>query len=86
MGATTVCRADTRRLISGRTVVDGVTSTALTLATRCPEKWVCVDLETGECWTHDGHAFLRASAQVRAECATALAAGEDLNAGRGHGA
>jgi hypothetical protein len=84
MDATTVCPAGTRRLISGRTVVVG--KTPLTLATRSPEKWVCADLETGECWTHDGRGFRRANEPARAECATALAAGAGRSSERQHGA
>jgi hypothetical protein len=45
----------------------------ITVQTRCPDKWVMVDLETGELWGHDGDKFVRLDA-VRAVEASAVVA------------
>lgn len=39
--------------------------TDINIKTRCPGKWVMIDLETGELWGHDGDKFVRLDA-VRA--------------------
>lgn len=39
-----------RRLVDGSLVAELPTSQALTLDTKCPEKWLAVDLETGDVW------------------------------------
>ena len=39
-----------RKLISGRKVVDQSTECAMTIKSYCPEKWLFVDLETGDIW------------------------------------
>ena len=41
----------TRRLIDGTTVQDQNTAVELTIRTKCPEKWLLVDRETGEIYT-----------------------------------
>lgn len=41
----------TRQLIDGTTVPDYTTSVELTIRTKCPEKWLLVDRETGEIYT-----------------------------------
>lgn len=39
-----------RRLVDGTVVAQLQESQALVLDTKCPEKWVAVDLETGDVW------------------------------------
>lgn len=39
-----------RTLQSGRAVPELNTTVSLPLITRCPEKWVAIDLETGQVW------------------------------------
>lgn len=48
-------------LPSGRTVACLEQPVAVTLHTRCPLKWVMVDMESGELWRHDGQRFERLS-------------------------
>lgn len=39
-----------RKLLSGRTVEENVDPTDLTISTKCPAKWLFVDLESGDIW------------------------------------
>lgn len=41
-----------RKLITGKRVQDA-SSEAVLIHTRCPAKWACADLETGEVWRWD---------------------------------
>jgi hypothetical protein len=41
----------TRKLLDGTTVQEHATSIELTIRTKCPEKWLLVDRETGEIYT-----------------------------------
>lgn len=41
----------TRKLQDGREVAELSESKVLTVKTKCPEKWLLVDLETGERYT-----------------------------------
>lgn len=43
----------TRKLQDGREVTELESAKTLTVKTKCPEKWLLVDLETGERYT--GH-------------------------------
>lgn len=56
-----------RTLRSGRVVkeIDGLA--ALTLQTHCPEKWVSIDLETGELWMGTEAGWKRATPDVNQE-------------------
>ncbi len=58
----------TRKLISGRTVPELSVLVDLPITTRCPEKWLSVDLETGAIWlgTQKG-SWQRAPASIAAE-------------------
>ena len=40
-----------RKLLDGRTVKESHTAVELTISTKCPEKWLLVDRETGEIYT-----------------------------------
>jgi hypothetical protein len=40
-----------RKLLDGTTVQEHATSVELTIRTKCPEKWLLVDRETGEIYT-----------------------------------
>ena len=40
-----------RQLIDGTTVQECSTAVELTITTKCPEKWMLVDRETGEIYT-----------------------------------
>jgi len=39
-----------RELLSGRQVCERKQEAKLTIATKCPDKWLFVDLETGDVW------------------------------------
>ena len=41
-----------RKLLSGREVKEEKTD-QIVIKSKCPEKWVCIDLETGDCWIMD---------------------------------
>lgn len=56
-------------LPSHRTVACLDTPVDITLKTRCPAKWVMVDMETGELWGHDGKRFQRVTVLVAGEAA-----------------
>ena len=44
---------------SGRIVASLPEPVEIKLHTRCPHKWVIVDMESGELWGHDGQHFHR---------------------------
>lgn len=70
---------DERKLLSGRVVRDASEVRTLKLETRCPSKWVAVDLETGETWGADvaGESWKRASYDATADAAAILAGAEN---------
>jgi len=39
-----------RKLISGRVVTDASKIEDMTISSKCPDKWLFVDLETGDVW------------------------------------
>jgi hypothetical protein len=41
----------TRTLLDGRTVIELEEALTLPVRTKCPEKWLLIDLETGERYT-----------------------------------
>lgn len=41
----------TRTLLDGKTVTELEKARTLTVHTKCPEKWLLIDLETGERYT-----------------------------------
>lgn len=58
----------TRQLLSaGRCVPCLEQPVAITLTTRCPAKWVMLDMESGELWRHDGQQFHRLAANEVAD-------------------
>jgi hypothetical protein len=59
----------TRRLLSGREVPSLEETVEIKLNTYCPDKWVFVDLETGDMWWYDGTKFLEVSFVEAAEVA-----------------
>jgi len=61
-----------RTLKSGRQVREHADAQALTLTTRCPQKWVAVDLETGDVWAGSAEGWTRASNAIAGEAATVL--------------
>ena len=63
-----------RTLRSGRDVPELPEMVALTLQTRCPDKWAAVDLETGEVWMGAGAGWKRATKGQEAEIGACLAA------------
>lgn len=42
---------------SGKTVPSLACEVVIPIRTKCPEKWVMVDMETGQMWGHDGVEF-----------------------------
>lgn len=53
---------ESRQLLpSRRTVACLPQPVEIKLTTRCPAKWVMVDMESGELWGHDGHHYHRLS-------------------------
>ena len=61
-----------RTLRSGRRVKEVAEELPLTISTRCPEKWVAVDLETGEAWAGTPDGWRRVRDTQRREAASAL--------------
>lgn len=58
-----------RKLSSGRSVPELNEVSHLTLSTKCPGKWVAVDLETGEVWAGTAAGWQRAPADLIKEAA-----------------
>lgn len=65
------CTVGERRqlLPSNRAVACLEKPVAITIKSRCPAKWVMVDMETGQLWGHDGKAFQKVTNQQAAEVA-----------------
>jgi len=61
-----------RTLGSGRKVAELADTVELKLSTHCPEKWLAVDLETGDVWAGGSKGWKRASKEQRAEAAGVL--------------
>ncbi len=61
-----------RILKSGRKVAELADTVELKLDTHCPEKWLAVDLETGDVWVGGRKGWGRASKEQRAEAAGVL--------------
>jgi hypothetical protein len=61
-----------RVLASGRVVRETPEPTRLTLETRCPGKWVALDLETGDIWAGTPKGWTRAPYSAIDEARTAL--------------
>lgn len=57
----------TRGLRSGRQVKELEGLVELALHTHCPEKWVSVDLETGDVWVGSDAGWKRATSDLRSE-------------------
>ena len=68
-----------RKLLSGRAVAEAADLCVLKLETRCPSKYVTVDLETGDVWGSDvtGGGWKRATYDASAEAATILSGTTD---------
>lgn len=62
----------TRILRSGRVVTDLNEPKPLTITTKCPNKWVCVDLETGEVFMGSKTGWRRATIVAVKETLSAL--------------
>lgn len=58
-----------RTLLSGRKVPELPAPVTLPLESRCPEKWLAVDLQTGDIWRRGGEGWRRATAEQLAELA-----------------
>jgi hypothetical protein len=71
--AKAVAPATTRALRSGRLVPELTAPEDVRLTTRCPSKWLAVDLETGQVWSPANGKWKRASSIERAEAASILA-------------
>ncbi len=41
-----------RKLKNGQRVLESKTSIKMTIDTKCPKKWIFVDMETGDLWVH----------------------------------
>lgn len=61
-----------RKLRSGRAVPELAESLTLDLITRCPDKWVSIDLETGDVWAGSSKGWKRSTATQRQEAIAAL--------------
>lgn len=61
-----------RSLLSGRTVPELADTTSLPLTTRCPGKWLSVDLETGDVWAGSSKGWRRATPAQRQEAMACL--------------
>lgn len=61
-----------RALKSGRAVPELPEVVDLRLTTRCPSKWVSVDLETGDIWVGSQTGWRRAGAEEQSDAAALL--------------
>jgi uncharacterized protein (DUF2237 family) len=61
-----------RTLKSGRLVPEAPQPVEVVLFTRCPAKWVSVDLETGDVWVFAETTWKRASDEAVAELSAML--------------
>lgn len=61
-----------RLLCSGRTVPELAQPIELSLTTRCPDKWLSLDLETGEVWAASDKGWRRATQAQRQEAQDCL--------------
>lgn len=59
--------ATERTLLSGRVVPEVPEVMELTLSTRCPQKWLSVDLETGQVWEGSADGWKKVSDPARAD-------------------
>ena len=41
-----------RKLKNGQRVKDATTSVKMTIDSKCPKKWLFIDMETGDIWVH----------------------------------
>lgn len=64
--------AQQRKLCSGRTVPELSETVDLKLTTRCPAKWLSVDLETGDVWAGSQSGWRRATGAEREEAIARL--------------
>ncbi|KVP17140.1 hypothetical protein [Burkholderia ubonensis] len=64
--------ASERTLKGGRQVREYGDAKQLTLTTRCPEKWVSIDLETGDVWEGSADGWKRAGSTAQQEAAGIL--------------
>jgi len=64
--------SEERTLLSGRKVRENADVRDLTLKTRCPEKYVTIDLETGDVWVGSSDGFKRAAGEVLTEALSIL--------------
>lgn len=62
-----------RRLIDGKLVPELPSCQKLVLDTKCPDKWLAVDLETGEVWRGSAKGWKRHAGQHRAAVSGLLA-------------
>lgn len=62
-----------RQLKSGRMVPELPATNELTLTTRCPQKWVSVDLETGHIWVGSADGWRKADSTITTELQDVLA-------------
>lgn len=65
--------AQQRKLCSGRMVPELPATVDLALTTRCPAKWLSVDLETGDVWAGTQSGWRRATGVEREEALARLA-------------
>ena len=62
-----------RELLSGRKVCERSKETKMTITSKCPDKWLFVDLETGDVWhaqknaTEGGYPFWRGANEAEAK-------------------
>lgn len=61
-----------RKLRSGRAVPELSELAELSVTTRCPEKWVAVDMETGDVWIGSRTGWRRASMEQATEARACL--------------
>lgn len=65
-----------RRLASGRVVPEQQCEERMEIVSRCPAKWVVVDLETRQSWKWDDGEWVLLDAVERLELADAIGEGE----------
>lgn len=67
-----------RTLRGGRVVPEQEENVMLALKTKCPDKWVVVDLETGDVWGGGMAGWTRAAEDLRSEARAVLSGGSSV--------
>lgn len=74
----TKVKPKTRILQNGRKVNEEAQTVDMTLTTKCPKKWVVIDLETCDAWSWGDSGWTQATERQREEVQELLKSGNGL--------